>query len=147
MKKGKVDGRSVSFSENGTIVYESNFKEDVQEGLQKEYNKDGTLKREYALKGGLKHGEDKYFFGQNFLSHITLYNEGIPIQVKKTWGKDDSLYAVKINSKGEYEGKWKHTKDGSDLKIESKFDQETFNVVIDWILATIDKTHLKESGD
>lgn len=60
-KKGRLDGKSISYYDNGIIYYEQNYSKGELDGYERFYYSNGQLKIESKFLQGLKIGESKFF--------------------------------------------------------------------------------------
>ncbi len=60
-KKGMLEGKSISFYDNGIIYYEQNYTEGELNGYERFYYSSGRLKMENKFLHGIKTGESKYY--------------------------------------------------------------------------------------
>lgn len=60
-KKGKLEGKSIWYYDNGIIYYEQNYTEGELNGYERIYYSSGQLKMENKFLHGIKTGESKYY--------------------------------------------------------------------------------------
>lgn len=65
MQRGKLEGRSICYYQNGNKMLEVNYKQERKDGIEKKWNDEGHLESEIEWSNGQKNGVEKIFNVKN----------------------------------------------------------------------------------
>jgi antitoxin component YwqK of YwqJK toxin-antitoxin module len=100
-RSGRKEGRATGFDQNGKIVWEKEWKNDVADGKAVEYYPTGIKRSELSYAGGVKNGPARFYDENGGLSTDGSYTDDLSDGVWKIFEKDGKLkYQIKYK-KGE----------------------------------------------
>ena len=107
-KKGVLDGKSIFYNDEGKEKELRTYKEGKLEGISKEYTSDGKLRTELSYKAGKPNGEWKYYDSEGKPRKIENYKDGKlhGKQWQKMSGNRGDYTATEYYDNDKPTGKW-----------------------------------------
>lgn len=81
-KDGMLDGKQISFYEDGKILQETDYRNDIRNGLTIHYSRDGS-KVIHEIKNDTLHGFVRYFNADGILTHELQYSNDTTVGIEK----------------------------------------------------------------
>lgn len=103
-KKGKKDGTTVSYFQNGSVEYEENYKADEKQGKRKAFFVGGTVESEEAYRDDVKDGPWKKYWENGKVRGEALYKNGAPVGVFKSYHDNGKIETEANYKNGVLEG-------------------------------------------
>jgi antitoxin component YwqK of YwqJK toxin-antitoxin module len=128
---GVMDGKYISYFQNGQKQQEGSYKEGAQNGKFHYWHQNGTLNYEVDFEKGKWHGKKTTFFQSGKVSTLEFYKEGKLQGSKKSYDESENLSAEYLYEAGVLTGPFKTiageviTSEGH--YIEGKLDGEVIN--------------------
>ena len=106
--KGKVpDGPVIVYDQEGRLLRELNYRNNLRDGLQKTYYADGTVSHEQNFKLGIPHGVFKVYYQGGILYRAENYQAGKPHGKAETFYRNGQLKDEAIFENGKLNGESK----------------------------------------
>jgi len=99
--KGEKDGIVKSYSKDGTLLSEINYKNGVREGLGKSYYKNGNLQFLIPYSGGKRQGVVKKYYASGKIYQETEFVSDKKTGLQKTYEENGKLRSEAIFDDGE----------------------------------------------
>jgi len=101
LKKGK--GYIKRINDEGVLIYEATYIDGYLDGQEKTYNDERILIQKAIYAGGSLNGKEYIYYDNGNINHITTYEKGIRIGIKKYYNKfDGSIESTYDYSKKTY---------------------------------------------
>ena len=87
----KIDGYAIYWDNEGNLISEAHYSNDLLHGVWKEYFQNGNLKYMVTYEYGLKNGYEYWFYENGTKKSETLYLEDIVVVDIIRWDKEGNI--------------------------------------------------------
>lgn len=119
--EGKLNGLQLYFDENGALIAEENWFDDLQNDSTKNYYPGGNLKRKGILKEGLYEGVWIYYHENGHKAQVGAYVNGLPEGVWTFYHENGQISQTGSYQMGELRETWLFYNEKGKLKRKKRY--------------------------